>query len=142
MRQYLTGSDLFAYIEMQRQLDARAVVVVEGPDDCGVIDPHVDEEVVHTIPGYGKASVVDAAVLFEHAGVARVSLVSDSDFDRQLGLASALPPNLILTEYHDLDADIFFGCPTLLTSVLANFSDRAKRQQYCGSIQKLSLIHI
>lgn len=50
----LTGNDLFVSIQMMRQLDSRLTIVVEGSEDCGVIDPHVDDTVVQTIPGYGK----------------------------------------------------------------------------------------
>ena len=136
MLQYLTGSDLFAYIQMQRQLDRRAVIVLEGPEDCGIIDPHLHVEAAHSIPGYGKQSVVDAAALLDHAEVDHVRLVIDADFDRQLGLTSGLPPNIVITEYHDLDADVFFSCPSVLSSVLANFTDRTIRQQYFETSQK------
>lgn len=134
MRQYLTGLDLFAYVQMLRQVDRRAVLVLEGPEDCGIVDPHVDTVHAHTIPGYGKQSVIDAAVLFENANVQEVRLVADADFDRQLSLTSSLPSNLILTEYYDLDADILFRCPTIVASVLANFTNRGVRSVHLARV--------
>lgn len=81
-------------------------------------------------PAMASNSVIDAAVLFERENVTRVRLIVDADFDRQLGLDAGLPSNLILTEFYDLDADIYFNCPEILVSMLANHCDRTKLRSY------------
>jgi len=134
MRQYLTGADLFAYIQMMRQVDARLTVIVEGVEDCGLIDPHLDHTAAQTIPGHGKQSVIDAAALFDDQQVDKVRLIIDADFDRQLGMTDTLPANLILTEYHDLDADVFFNCNRLVPAIIANFCDRTKHRDHIETV--------
>jgi len=142
MLQDLTGADLFVYIQMQRQVDPRTVIVVEGAEDCGLIDAHINEGVAQSIPGYGKQSVLDAAAMFDHKGVEEVRLLIDADFDRQRGLTGQLPANIVMSEYHDLMADMFFTCPQALASVLSNFSNKEARLKHLEATETSPQQHI
>jgi hypothetical protein len=141
VRQALGGDDLFAYIMMQRQVDRRAVILVEGPEDCGIIDPHLMDSVVQTLPGYGKESVLTAAALLHIAGISDVLPVVDSDLDRQSTLNVRYPPNVAASEYHDLDADIFFNCPEITRQIVANFADRDMLRTYLER-QQISILDL
>ncbi len=133
MRSSLTGVDIFNTVMLQRSLDKRLVVLVESPEDSGVIDPHVNDSDVQTFPGYGKESVLTAAQMFLSRQIREVIAVVDADLDRYNGRQQQHPPNVVMTEFYDLDADVLFHCPQALDAILANFTDKARRQLYLES---------
>lgn len=132
MRPSLTGVDMFNTVMMQRPLDKRLIVLVESPEDCGVIDPHVNDSEIQTFPGYGKESVLTAAQMFLSHQVREVMAVVDADLDRYNGRQQP-PSNVVMTEFYDLDADVLVHCPQALDGIVANFTDKDRRQSYLTS---------
>ena len=116
---------------MQRSLDKRLVILVESPEDCGVIDPHLNDSEVQTSPGYGMESVLVAAQIFWDNQIGEVIAVVDADLDRYTGRQHS--SNVVMTEFYDLDADVLFHCPQALNPILANFTDKTLRQPYLAS---------
>lgn len=133
MRSALTGVDIFNTVMMQRSLDKRLVVLVESPEDSGVIDPHLNTSKVQTFPGYGKESVLMAAHMFFTRQIAEVVAVVDADFDRYNGRQQQHPSNVVITEFYDLDADVIVHCPHALEAIVANFTDKTRRQSYLAN---------
>jgi hypothetical protein len=133
VRSSLTGFDIFNTVMLQRSLDKRLVVLVESPEDSGVIDPHVNDNDVQTFPGYGKESVLAAAQMFLSLQIREVIAVVDADLDRYNGRQQQHPPNVVMTEFYDLDADVLFHCPQALNAILANFTDKPRRESYLAS---------
>jgi hypothetical protein len=133
VRSSLTGVDIFNAVMLQRSLDKRLVILVESPEDCGIIDPHVNNSDVQTFPGYGKESVLMAAQMFLNGQIGEVIAVIDADLDRYTGRQQQHPPNVVMTEFYDLDADMLVHCPQVVDAVAANFSDKARREAYLAS---------
>lgn len=133
MRSSLTGVDIFNTVMLQRSLDKRLVILVESPEDSGVIDPHLNNSDLQTFPGYGKESVLTAAQMFLSRQIKEVIAVVDADLDRYIGRQKLQPPNVVMTEFYDLDADVLFHCPQALDAIVANFTDKARRQFYLAS---------
>jgi hypothetical protein len=130
VRSSLTGFDIFNTVMLQRSLDKRLVVIVESPEDSGVIDPHMNDSEIQTFPGYGKESVLVAAQMFLSRQIIEVIAVVDADLDRYSGRDQRHPPNVVMTEFYDLDADVLSHCSEALGAILANFTDRELRQVY------------
>jgi hypothetical protein len=133
VRASLTGVDIFNTIMMQRSLDKRLIVLVESPEDSGIIDPHLNEVDIQTFPGFGKESVLMAAELFLNFQMSEIVAVVDCDLDRYTGRDKTHPANVVMTEFYDLDADVLFHCPQALDAILANFTDRPSREAYLAA---------
>ena len=129
MRSFLTGTDIFVEVQMQRQLDRRLVILTEGVEDCALLDAHLNDEVARSAPAYGKESALEAARLFSSNGVDYVIVLIDSDYDRITGLADAYPENIVSSEHADLVTDIFFACPPTFRQVLSSFTNREVRER-------------
>ena len=129
----LTGYDLFAAIMMARQVDQRLVLLVESEEDCGVIDPHLNSADIHSIPGFGKQSVLEAATLLTQHRTCNVLCLIDSDFDPFTGQNASYPANVVSSEFYDLDADVLFHDQGAVKSLAVNFSRRDARETYLTS---------
>jgi hypothetical protein len=126
----LTGEDLYAYLRMMRQTDPRLVLLVEGAEDCVVLDPHLNDSHIQSVPGYGKLSVLRAAEILEAAGDSTVLCLVDSDLDEVVGRPMAPSNNLISTDHHDMVADLFFAIPEIFSRLVWTFGDRNKVKQF------------
>ncbi|WP_157630546.1 hypothetical protein [Kribbella catacumbae] len=126
----MTGVDLFNAVMMHHKVDQRLVLLVECSEDCGVVDPHLNETDLQSYPGYGKKSVVEAAGLLDANGVTSIAPIVDADFDRFTGADKTYTANVILTEFYDIDADVMFHCPDMIKSVTYNFSSHADYSAY------------
>jgi hypothetical protein len=116
---------------MQRKQDKRLIILVESSEDSGVIDPHLNDSEIDSFPGYGKESVLEAAQMFLDYEVGEVVAVVDADFDRYTGRQHQ--SNVVMTEFYDLDADVMVHCRQASDAIVANFTDKDKRQSYLAS---------
>jgi hypothetical protein len=130
VRLSLTGVDIFNTVMMQRSLDKRLVIIVESAEDSGVIDPHLNESEIQTFPGYGKEAVLTAAQMFLSQQTSEVIAVVDADLDRYTGRDQQHPPNVVMTEFYDLDADVLSHCPQALDAIVTNFTNKVQRESY------------
>jgi hypothetical protein len=133
VRSSLTGVDIFNTVMLQRSQDKRLVIIVESDEDSGVIDPHLVDSRVQTFPGYGKESVLLAAQMFVSNQMNDVIAIVDADLDRYTGRVKNHPPNVVMTEFYDLDADVVFHCPQALEAIAVNFSNKTQREAYLAS---------
>ncbi len=139
MRQFLTGADLFAHAMMLRGVDRRLILFLEGPDDCAVIDPHIHTEDLQSLPGYGKASVLDACQSVENRGITGIAGLVDADFDRARGLVDVYPSCVMVSEHYDLDMDLTFADPEAVVRLVHNFGDLDKLRAAPGRSDFLTL---
>jgi hypothetical protein len=140
MMQGLTGDDLFATVLLLRAVDDRVIMLLEGDSDCKVLDPHIDPAGARYIPGYGKGAVVKAIRLVDQANVKKVVGIIDSDLDRQRGTPHS-SSNLITTEFHDLDAEIFF-VESVTKRLVANVCDQEAVERYLSEVASSSVVEL
>jgi len=111
MQTQLTPDDVFSQILMQRTVDRRTVLLLEGIDDCAALDVHVDERACVTISANGKLGVVAVVKYARGNNVSRVLGIVDNDgtLTSVGGSASGAgtATDLIETYNYDLDAEIF-----------------------------------
>lgn len=130
MHAHLTVEDMFATVLLLRSADTRVFLLVEGPSDCAVFDPHVDDKSVITIPCHSKSKVVGTIALVEKTDSPRVAGIVDADFDSFTGEAEY--PQLFKTENYDLDADLVFS-ERLAGRVVAALTDREMVREHISS---------
>lgn len=108
MRNLLTGDDLFAEILLLRNVNNKTFLILEGETDCDCLDPHVEDTLCETIPGYSKSAVLRAIELVDDQGVPGVVGLVDRDW---FGFCELQPQssNLFITDCYDLDATVFFS---------------------------------
>lgn len=104
MRTDLDGTDLFNLLMMDPPRAENSLVVVEGESDFNLLADFLRSDEVDVVVGYGKRSLLEAAVLASSALTRAVFLV-DADFDRLNGAADAYPENVVLTDMYDLYMD-------------------------------------
>ncbi|WP_416393487.1 MULTISPECIES: hypothetical protein [unclassified Curtobacterium] len=104
MRSDLDGTDLFNLLMMDPPRAEDSLVVVEGESDFNLLADFLRSDKVDVVVGYGKRSLLEAAVLASSALTRAVFLV-DADFDRLNGAADAYPDNVVLTDMYDLYMD-------------------------------------
>jgi hypothetical protein len=133
MQRWLTGDDLANEIGMLRAaLDARAFVLLEGPNDCRALDPHIDEASAMSFAAHGKRNAERAIELLEARGFEHVLAVLDRDWVDMLDppLSSA---NVVYTDDYDLDATVMLA-GTVLERLVSALSDRDRREAHLSSV--------
>lgn len=112
-----------------RQVDQRAIVLVEGQEDTALIDPHLNQEACRSEIAFGKQAVLRAAHLAELSGYSTVYAVVDRDFDSETDLQE-YGGHISVSEYYDMQVDIFRHCPGILQRLLAAHADREKLRSH------------
>jgi hypothetical protein len=134
MLQYLTGADLFAQAMMIRGVDKRLVLMLESPADCNIIDPHLASKNVHSIPGNGKASVLEACTLATQHNVGEIFGVADRDLDDFSSTPSPIRANVTFTEFYDLDMDVIMANTDIVARIIHSYGDRDRLASYLNSL--------
>ena len=114
MQGSITGDALFAQVVMQRQVDTRLCLLVEGDDELAILTGHVDDHAVFVLMGGGKPALLRAAALIDLRNYDRALALIDRDLDDFTGKASAYPPSLVATIGYDFDSDVLGAEPGLL----------------------------
>lgn len=105
MLESITADDIISQILMLRTVDSRTVLLVEGPNDCATLDPHIDSGHCHSIPTHGVRNLYGAVWLANEMELERLVALADSDW--QGVMYSCAVPNIVLTDAVDLDATCF-----------------------------------
>lgn len=112
-----TGDEIFSVLLLERSGgDRRLALVVEGVEDCQLLDIHLDANTAKTIWSGSKTAVLEAAQLAEDAGLSWARFIIDTDLDVHLGIAHAAP-NIVSTTNYDLLMDAIDSAPYLLHGV-------------------------
>jgi hypothetical protein len=98
----LTGQEIFAELLMTRQGDTRLVLIVEGDEECKLMDAHIVTDNAYTYPAGSKSAVRAAMTLMNGSGESWAIGVIDRDFDRS-GPGQA---GVVQSEHYDLIMDV------------------------------------
>ncbi|MEW2552994.1 hypothetical protein AB0957_14810 [Streptomyces zhihengii] len=130
MKEYLTGEDLFSYlIILGVPGKSKRFILCEGDSDCAVLDPHLDDGVVETIPGYGKDSVIEAVQIAFDSGFTNVAALIDRDW----GKSRRKPCDLAVpTDKYDIDATVFYA-GDVCRRVVSAFCDRDRVREFLAA---------
>lgn len=119
MLEELTADSVYATILMQEP-PARAVLLVEGPDDDMILGDHLRRGVVGIVCG-GRRVVIEAVAIAEGEGRREVYGLVDRDLIREIHGEEDLPAGVVCTETYDLTSDIAAARPgAIKMAVLAN----------------------
>lgn len=124
MRELLTADDLFSHLLILRGVSDKKFILVEGDDDCGLIDPHLNEDVCETLPSGGKTVVLGAAELAEEQGMDGVGVVLDLDW-ADLLYPRIIKPYIFYTDSYDIDATAY-AVDQNVAAFIINQADRDK----------------
>lgn len=132
MKRFLTATDLVNWLGMQRVVDARAFVVLEGPTDCQALESVIDGTSAMTVPGHAKTIVLEAIELSEARQMPHVLGIVDRDLDGVLQ-PECVSDNVVYTDDYDLEATMLFA-GTVFDRVVANMSDREVRERHLAEV--------
>lgn len=102
----LTGDEIVNTLVMERQVDTRRVIVVEGQEDFQLFELHLEEGVAYLQFAGSKAAVLKAAELCIADSIDWAIFVVDADFDRMTGAFHCYPNNVVASERYDLLMDV------------------------------------
>ncbi|MEU6849012.1 DUF4435 domain-containing protein [Actinacidiphila alni] len=130
MRNLLTGPDIYSHILILQGSSARkeCYILVEGDDDCGLLDPHLDAEKCETLPSGGKAAVSEAIQIAQSQGKNKVAAVLDMDWVDILYSRSP-SASVFYTDAYDIDAMAFARAQNV-EGFISNFCDKEKVRSY------------
>ncbi|MFF8457163.1 hypothetical protein ACF06T_21795 [Streptomyces albidoflavus] len=124
MRELLTADDLFSHLLILRGVSNKRFILVEGDDDYGMLDPHLDDEVCETIPTGGKSVVLEAAEIAERQSLTGIGIVLDLDWAGLL-YPKICRPNVFYTDFYDIDATAF----SVRQAVIGLITNNIKREK-------------
>jgi hypothetical protein len=102
----IDGFYIAAQARLLRQVDKRAILLVEGNTDARVLEHFIDPKACDVEIAFGKRNVLTALDLLEEDAFSGLIGLVDADFDRLLGVTYSVE-NVCLTDHHDLDLTIF-----------------------------------
>ena len=119
MKTSITGHSIANEVRMKRTQHKGAFLLVEGENDVRAMRAFVDSASCHVVIAHGKGNAVTAISILRGSENGVLGLL-DADFERVMGTVPT-DPNIVLTDTHDMDAQLFFS--PALDKVLAEFSD-------------------
>ncbi|HLO85714.1 MAG TPA: DUF4435 domain-containing protein [Nostocaceae cyanobacterium] len=107
----MTPERLADQIRLRRSAHSGTFIIVEGADDEKFYERFVDQQNCKLAIADGKDNAIGALKILETGNFTGVLAIVDADFSR---LEEDLPnnPNLLLTDYHDLEI-MLFNSPAL-----------------------------
>ncbi len=110
-----TGDEIVTTLIMERTAgDRRLAIIVEGDEDCRLLDIHLDHGAAKTVGSGGKSVVLRAAEIADEEGFRWMSFIVDADFTSD---AEGSQPLIWSTRNYDLLVDALEIAPYLIRSV-------------------------
>ncbi|MBN7303845.1 hypothetical protein IUQ79_18275 [Mycobacteroides abscessus subsp. bolletii] len=134
MRKFIDGDTLYADVIMMRQVDPRAVVIVEGQEDVSIIDPHLNSSQFRSEIAHSKTAVLRSAELCKKNGLSEAFFAVDRDFDSRESIAK-ISEYISVTEFYDIQTDIFVKCSDSISRVLVSHVDRSKFSSHIAQLK-------
>jgi len=132
VQQFINGPSIRAHVMMQRQVDARLFIVVEGDDEVDIYDWHLNKADVLLLAGGGKPALIEASELLHDEPTARTLILIDRDLDEIRNQDGNYRPNVRATVCYDLAADIVGFMPTVFDRLLVTHA----KNRILASIQR------
>jgi hypothetical protein len=108
----LTGEEIVTTLVMERNAgDRRLAIVVEGEEDCALIDVHLSRARAKTQMTGSKTAAVAAAKIVSSERLDWAVCVVDADFDRFSGRDTEWPEGMLATVNADLVVDAVVTSP-------------------------------
>ncbi|MFZ2226866.1 MAG: hypothetical protein WA090_00265 [Candidatus Nanopelagicaceae bacterium] len=115
MQVALSGDALFSQVLMQRQVDKRLFLLVEGNDEVSILTGHIEERNLALVAfGGGKRALLRAGELLHTNGLTHTLVLVDRDLDDLTGKSGLYPPTVVATNGYDLVGDVIVTHPHLL----------------------------
>jgi len=127
----MTGDEIATTLIMERQTDPRIVLVVEGEEECALIDMHLNGDDAKSQLSRSKTAVLRAAEVLLDGGHDWALCLIDADFDRLLGKDALWASNVIASEHYDLLVDGIVAAPHNLDGVAISHSRPGEVQAFC-----------
>ncbi|MFJ3123178.1 hypothetical protein ACIPJO_09630 [Streptomyces sp. NPDC086993] len=137
MKNLLTGSDVFNHMAMLRSGTGKAYIFVEGGDDCGLIDSHLDRPNCDTVPSGGKVAVAEAIGIAESQGLSGVAAVLDRDWVGILQSETSTG-RVFYTDFYDIDS-LAFSRNRNVDGFISNFARKELVSQLAASLSGMSI---
>ena len=118
MQESLTAGSLFAHVLMQRQVDRRLFLVVEGDDEETIFSGHANDSDMTVLAAGGKPAVLGAGKLLHSEGTRGALAFVDRDLDDLTGKSTSYPPTVVATQGYDLANDVVMTRPDILRRAL------------------------
>lgn len=134
MQESLTAGSLFAHVLMQRQVDRRLFLVVEGDDEETIFFGHAKEADMTVLAAGGKPAVLGAGKLLDSERIRGALAFVDRDLDDLTGKSASYPPTVLATHGYDLTNDVVMTRPDLLRRALRAHGKHvvAEVERYAG----------
>jgi hypothetical protein len=97
--------DIIPTVIMMRDLDERAIILVEGNSDCSIIDPHLNKSAAQTYPADGKRNVEKVVQALLERNEMNIVGLADSDWTGT-PWGTDKEPGIVYTELYDLEMDL------------------------------------
>lgn len=97
----MTPEEIFTELMMTHQVNPGLVLLVEGDEECKLIDAHIATESVRTFPAGAKSATIGAINRLVQAGVQWCLAVIDRDFGPRLA-----QPHIVSSRNYDLIMDV------------------------------------
>lgn len=107
---------------MSRSQDPRHWILVEGDDECHLIDRHLDLDEFHTIPAQGKPNVIAAVPLFDRRSALDVFYLMDADFGPISGYPIVGHPRVVYTDAYDVEAELLLRHPSVVRALIYTYA--------------------
>lgn len=101
----ITAHTLYSDLMMERPLDTRPFLIVEGPEDQRTLDPHVSDGLCLIVVAHGRENVLGAMELVMENDLKNVIALVDADHTRKRDERTTLP-NVVSTDLNDLDSEV------------------------------------
>jgi hypothetical protein len=135
MRESITGQMLVGFLKMLRQVDGRIFLLVEGPEDIDILQPHLDDQQVMLYPGNGKKNTLGAAAIIDAERLDLMYCVVDSDLDFDLG-RDPYPLCTIASARYDLAFELIDLDPGMLERLGWGHASRSQLQAYLVPLKR------
>ncbi|MFG3141463.1 hypothetical protein ACGFZA_35275 [Streptomyces sp. NPDC048211] len=119
MRELLTADDLFSHLLILRGVSNKKFIFVEGDNDCGLIDPHINPDVCETLPSGGKTVALGAAEIAEEQGIPGIGVTLDLDW-ADLLYPRIIKPHVFYTDSYDIDSTAYAVTQNVVGLVINN----------------------
>jgi hypothetical protein len=113
----LDGLDLANTIRLLVKSGDSKIIVVEGESDYNALAELFDQPRVELLSGYGKPSLLEAAISVVDETLDTVRFLVDADFDRLVFDELPYPVNVSATTYYDIFIDVVCAAPELLKRI-------------------------
>jgi hypothetical protein len=117
---------------MQRLVDSRVFMLLEGPTDCQALEPQIESSVAMTVPGHCKENVLQALALSEEREMQHVLALVDLDWDGLLR-PMVTSENVVYTDDYDLESTMAFS-GDVLDRVISNISSSVARNTHLAEV--------